>query len=200
MKLSSVCVYCGSSPGRLPVYLQSARELGEEIAKRNIHLVYGGAKVGLMGETARVALAGGARVTGVIPEIIADQEIAFQGLDELIVVNSMHERKAKMAELVDGFIAMPGGFGTFDEFFEALTWAQLGLHTKPCGLLNVANYFDQLLSFLDRAVEDKFIHEPHRDMIITAENPRNLIDRMSMYDKAPMSKAEWVRAMRENHE
>ena len=200
MKLNSICVYCGSSPGRSTVYRKAAQALGAEIARRKIHLIYGGSCVGLMGETARAALEGGAKVTGVIPQAIAEQELAYQGLDELIVVNSMHERKAKMAELADGFIALPGGFGTFDEFFEVLTWAQLGMHTKPCGLLNVDNYYGILLGFLDHAVKEMFIHQPHREMILSAVDPGNLIEQMDAYDEAPMSKADWVHALEGNQD
>lgn len=199
MKIDSVCVYCGSSPGSKAVYREVAHQLGGEIARRGIRLVYGGASVGLMGETARAALEGGAKVTGVIPQAIADQEIAFQGLDDLIVVTSMHERKARMAELADGYIALPGGYGTFDEFFEVLTWAQLGIHGKPCGLLNAGNYYGKLLAFLDHAVEEMFIHKPHREMILSAVDAGDLIDQMAAY-KAPINKVAWIRAMGENHD
>ncbi len=199
MEINTICVYCGSSPGRSPVFRTAAQQLGAEIANRGIHLVYGGASVGLMGEVARAALAGGSKVTGVIPQTLADQEVAFMELDDLIVVNSMHERKARMAEMADGYIAMPGGYGTFDEFFEVLTWAQLGMHAKPCGLLNVENYYGQLLAFLDHAVQEMFIHAPHREMILSAVNSNDLIDQMAAYDMAPVKKTEWVRAMDENH-
>ena len=199
MEISTICVYCGSSPGRLPVYRAAAQQLGTEIASRGIHLVYGGASVGLMGEVARAVLAGGEKVTGVIPQSIADQEVAFMELDDLIVVNSMHERKARMAELADGYIALPGGYGTFEEFFEVLTWAQLGMHAKPCGLLNVENYYGQLLAFLDHAVQEMFIYAPHREMIISAVKSSDMIDQMAAYDKAPINKAAWVHAMEKNH-
>jgi len=199
MEINTICVYCGSSPGRSPVFRAAAQQLGAEIASRGIHLVYGGASVGLMGEVARAALAGGSKVTGVIPQTLADQEVAFMELDDLIVVNSMHERKARMAEMADGYIAMPGGYGTFDEFFEVLTWAQLGMHAKPCGLLNVENYYGQLLAFLDHAVQEMFIHAPHREMILSADDSNDLIDQMAAYDMAPVKKTEWVRAMDENH-
>ena len=195
MEINTICVYCGSSPGRLPAYRETAQQLGAEIASRGIRLVYGGASMGLMGEVARAALAGGGKVTGVIPQSIADQEVAFTELDDLIVVNSMHERKARMVELADGFIALPGGYGTFDEFFEVLTWAQLGMHAKPCGLLNVENYYGQLLAFLDHAVQKMFIHAPHRKMILSAVESIDLIDQMAAYDTVPVKKSEWVRAM-----
>jgi len=199
MEINAICVYCGSSPGRLPVFREAAQQLGTEIASRGINLVYGGASVGLMGEVARAALAGRGKVTGVIPKTLADQEVAFLELDDLIVVNSMHERKARMAELADGYIALPGGYGTFEEFFEVLTWAQLGMHTKPCGLLNVENYYGQLLAFLDHAVQEMFIYAPHREMILSAVDPSDLIDQMAAYDKAPINKAAWVHAMEKNH-
>lgn len=199
MKINTICVYCGSSPGRSPVFRAAAQQLGAEIASRGIHLVYGGASVGLMGEIARAALAGGSKVTGVIPKTLADQEVAFMELDDLIVVNSMHERKARMAELADGYIAMPGGYGTFEEFFEVLTWAQLGMHAKPCGLLNVENYYGQLLAFLDHAVQEMFIHAPHRGMILSAVDSNDLIDQMAAYDTVPVKKSEWVRAMEEKN-
>ena len=200
MEINTICVYCGSSPGRSPVFRAAARQLGAEIASRGIHLVYGGATVGLMGEIARAALAGGSKVTGVIPQTLADQEVAFMELDDLIIVNSMHERKARMAELADGYIAMPGGYGTLDELFEVLTWAQLGMHAKPCGLLNVKNYYEQLLAFLDHAAQEMFIHAPHREMILSAVDSNDLIDQMTAYDKAPVKKTEWVRAMDDTHE
>ena len=200
MKLETVCVYCGSSPGRSPAFLESARELGNEIAHRHIELVYGGASVGLMGEVARSVLAGGGKVTGVIPQLLADQEVAFTELEHLIVVDGMHERKAKMIELSDGFIAMPGGFGTFDEFFEVLTWAQLGMHAKPCGMLNVENYYNHLQVFLDHAEQEMFIHAPHRKMVLSAPSAADLLDLMATYDKAPIKKTDWVHVMRKNQE
>ena len=199
MEINTICVYCGSSPGRSPVFREAAQQLGTEIASRGIRLVYGGASVGLMGEVARAVLAGGGKVTGVIPRSIADQEVACMELDDLIVVNSMHERKARMAELADGYIARPGGYGTFDEFFEVLTWAQLGMHAKPCGILNVKNYYGKLLAFLDHAVQEMFIHAPHREMILSAVEPSDLIDQMAAYDKTPINKAAWVHTMEKNH-
>jgi len=199
MEVNTICVYCGSSPGRSPVFRAAAQQLGTEIASRGIRLVYGGASVGLMGEVARAALAGRGKVTGVIPKTLADQEVAFLELDDLIVVQSMHERKARMAELADGYIALPGGYGTFEEFFEVLTWAQLGMHTKPCGLLNVENYYGQLLAFLDHAVQEMFIYAPHREMILSAIDPSELIDQMAAYNKEPINKAAWVHYMEKNH-
>ena len=195
MHFSKICVYCGSSPGGNPVYLQAAHALGEEIAKRNLTLVYGGGKVGLMGEVARAAMQSSGRVIGVIPKALRDQELAFNEVTELHVVNSMHERKAMMAELADGFIALPGGYGTIDEFFEVLTWSQLGFHTKPCGILNINHYYDRLLEFLDQSVEEKFIYQPHRDLILQAATPVELLDAFSAYQPVRMNKAEWARKM-----
>jgi len=198
MRLKSVCVYCGSSPGRSPAYLAAARKLGTQLAGRNIRLVYGGAKVGLMGAVAEAAINAGGKVTGVIPQSLADQEVAFTELDELIVVDSMHTRKALMAEKADGFIALPGGFGTLDETFEILTWAQIGLHAKPCGLLNIEGYYDQLLSFLDHTVKEMFVYAPHRDLVLSSADSANLLDEMMAYERAPVKKTEWIRAMKKH--
>mgnify|MGYP001815151405 CR=1 FL=1 len=198
MLLESVCVYCGSSPGRSPAYLAAAEKLGTELASRNIRLVYGGAKVGLMGAVAQAVLDGGGKVTGIIPESLAEQEVAFTGLDDLIVVDSMHTRKAVMADKADGFVALPGGFGTLDESFEILTWAQIGLHAKPFGLLNINGYYDQLLSFLDHTVEEMFVYAPHRDLVMHAGDCADLLNRMAAYERAPVKKTEWVRAMKKH--
>lgn len=198
MDLHSICVYCGSSPGGSPEYLRAAGALGREVGRRGLKLVYGGAGVGLMGEVARSAMAAGAKVIGVIPQALAEQEIASTDRIELRVVRDMHERKAVMAELADGFIALPGGFGTFEEFFEALTWLQLGLHTKPCGLLNVNGYFDLLLGFLDHAVKEMFVYRPHRELIMASSDAANLIDQFCQYQPVRINKAEWVRRMAGN--
>lgn len=194
-KLKSICVYCGSSSGASTEYLKAAQSLGAEIAGRGMRLVYGGASVGLMGAVAKAALAAGGHVTGVIPQTLANQEVAFHELDDLIVVDSMHTRKAKMAELADGFVALPGGYGTFDEFFEVLTWAQIGLHTKPCGLLNVNNYYNHLLKFLDHSVKEMFVYQPHRDMIHASSDAADLIDQMVVFDKPPVKKTAWIHSM-----
>jgi hypothetical protein len=185
-----ICVYCGSSPGRLPVYRQSAQSLGRELAKRGLGLVYGGASVGVMGAVADAVLECGGEAIGVIPHSLATLEVAHSGLDELMVVGSMHERKAKMAELSDGFIALPGGWGTIEEIFEMLTWAQLGFHEKPCGLLNIASYYDPLFAFLDQAVRQQFVKEEHRPMIMMEEDAITLLDRFSSY-QAPRVK-KWL--------
>ncbi len=195
MKLTKICVYCGSSAGKDPVYLQAARALGEEIAKRRLTLVYGGGRVGLMGEVARAVLNKGGRVIGVIPKSLQEQELAFSELAELRVVDSMHERKAMMAELSDGFIALPGGYGTIEEIFEVLTWSQLGFHTKPCGILNINHYYDRLLEFLDQSVAAQFIYQPHRDLILQAVDPAVLLDIFTAYQPVRMNKAEWVRKL-----
>jgi uncharacterized protein (TIGR00730 family) len=176
MTIKRVCVYCGSNSGSQPVYTQAARDLGTELARRGLGLVYGGGRVGLMGTVADAALAAGGTVIGVIPNALVKMEVAHAGLTDLRVVNSMHERKAMMVDLSDAFIALPGGFGTLEEFCEVLTWAQLGLHRKPHGLLNVAAFYDSLLSFFDHAVQHNFIRQIHRDLVITEKNPARLLD------------------------
>lgn len=198
MKLNKVCVYCGSSSGKDPVFLQAARSMGEEIARRHLTLVYGGGRVGLMGAVARTVLEKGGEVIGVIPKALEEQELAFHDLLELHVVNSMHERKALMAELSDGFIALPGGYGTIEEIFEVLTWVQLGIHAKPCGLLNTGGYYDRLLDFLDHAVAQNFVHQPHRDLFLQAVDPGELLDSFEAYQPVLMNKAEWVREMEDD--
>lgn len=195
MTMQSICVYCGSSPGRSHVYLDAARELGAEFGRRGLTLVYGGSGVGLMGEIARSAIDAGGKVVGVITQALAEDKIAFEGLTELRVVKDMHERKAVMAELSEGFIALPGGYGTYEEFFEALTWLQLGIHTKPCGLLNVNGYYDKLLEFLDHAVDELFIYKPHRDLILSSVQPAALLDRFMNYQPVRINKTDWVHQM-----
>ena len=188
--MKNICVYCGSNPGRLPEYRDAARLLGYEMAGRGLGLVYGGASIGVMGAVADAVLERGGQAVGVIPYSLATKEVSHDGLDELIVVDSMHERKAKMAELSDGFIALPGGWGTIEEIFEMLTWAQLGFHEKPCGLLNVATYYDQLFAFLENAIEQQFVKEEYRPMIIMDEAPAVLLDRFDHY-RAPQVK-KWI--------
>jgi uncharacterized protein (TIGR00730 family) len=170
-----VCVFCGSSLGNRAVYADSARLLGRELASRGLGLVYGGGHIGLMGVLADAALTGGGEVIGVIPQALVDRELAHKGVTELRVVGTMHERKALMADLSDGFIALAGGFGTADEFMEILTWAQLGLHDKPIALLNVAGYFDPVLDWLDRAVQEGFIRPEHRALLSQAESVEELL-------------------------
>src|SRR5271154_5558209 len=161
-----VCVFCGSSSGKGPQYADSARRLGAALAARGLELVYGAGDVGLMGVLADAALAAGGRVVGVIPQALVQREVAHHGLSELHVVRTMHERKALMADRADAFLALPGGFGTADELFEILTWAQLGLHSKPVGLLNVAGFFDPLLAWIDRCVSDGFLRPENRDLLL----------------------------------
>lgn len=177
--MNSVCVFCGSSPGADPVFQAAVAATGREIARRGVRLVYGGGNVGLMGAVADAALAAGGVVIGVIPDALLRKEVAHAGLTELLVVRSMHERKATMADLADGFLALPGGFGTIEEFVEVLTWAQLGLHDKPCGLLNVAGFYDPLLAMFDRAVEQRFLRAEHRGIVRTGDSVADLLDRMA---------------------
>jgi uncharacterized protein (TIGR00730 family) len=179
--MTRICVFTGSSPGALDAYAASARELARVLVSGRHTLVYGGAKVGLMGVLADAVIAGGGEVIGVIPAHLEAKEVAHRGLSELRVVGSMHERKAVMSELSDGVVALPGGLGTLEELFEMLTWAQLGLHGKPCGVLNVAGYFDRLLQFLDHAVDQRFISELHRGLLLSDDDPTVLIDRMMAY-------------------
>ena len=179
--MKRVCVFCGSSPGAKPEFGDMAQELGRLLAQRGLGLVYGGAQVGLMGRVADGALEAGGEAIGVIPCWFADQGLAHPHLSALHVVDSMHARKALMAELSDGFIALPGGIGTIEEFFEALTWTQLGLHQKPCGLLNACNYYDKLLAFLDDVVAQRLMRPEHRDLILLADEPDRLLDQMVEY-------------------
>lgn len=190
MNIRNICVYCGSSPGRIDLYSDAARQLAEALVKRDIGLVYGGASIGLMGTVADQVLALGGRVVGVIPESLATREVAHHGLTELHVTRSMHERKTLMAERADGFIALPGGIGTMEEIFEIWTWAQLGLHHKPCGLLNVAGYYDPLHAFLDHTVTEGFVQPVIRGMLLVESDPDNLLDRFAGY-RSPRLK-QWV--------
>ena len=187
--MKRICVNCGSSPGFDPSYMAMARRLGQTLADENYELIYGGADVGLMGEVANTVLKAGGVVRGIIPESFA-HKVSHQGLTELRVVGSMHERKMMMFDLSDAFIALPGGFGTLDEVSEILTWAQLGLHSKPCGLINVQGYFDPLFSFLDNAVARGFMKQEHREMLLVADEPLDLLNQMTSYI-APMVE-KWV--------
>lgn len=188
--MNRICVYCGSNPGKLAQYREAARLLGYELASRGLGLVYGGAGIGVMGAVADAILERGGEAIGVIPQSLATKEVAHAGLDDLFIVESMHERKAKMAELSDGFVALPGGWGTFEEIFEMLTWAQLGFHEKPCGLLNVASYYDPLFTFLENAIDQQFVREEYRPMIIMDDKPGALLDRFNDY-RAPRVK-KWI--------
>jgi uncharacterized protein (TIGR00730 family) len=178
----------GSSPGRRPEYRVAAQQLGVTLARQRLGMVYGGGNIGLMGVTADASLAHGGRVIGIITQSLKNMEVAHENLSELLIVDSMHERKAAMAARSDGFIALPGGLGTLDEFFEIITWAQLVLHNKPCGLLNIAGYFDGLLQFLDHSVNEHFVRPTHRENLIVAEDPATLIDRMQQYEAGTESK------------
>ena len=186
--MNRICVYCGSSSGTSEVYGNAARELGQLLVAANIGLVYGGARAGLMGILADAVLEAGGSARGVIPQALKDKEIAHPGLTELHVVDSMHERKSLMAVLSDGFIALPGGFGTLEEIIEVLTWGQLGFHDKPCGLLNVDGYFDEFLSFLDRATTQGFVRRAHRDMLLVGDTPANLLARFDGYEPPRIGK------------
>jgi uncharacterized protein (TIGR00730 family) len=185
-----ICVFCGSSPGTNPAYLEAARATGRTLAGRGIGLVYGGGGVGLMKAVADAALAAGGEVVGVIPRALQLRELAHPGLTALHVVGSMHERKAKMAELADGFIALPGGMGTLEELAEILTWAQLGLHGRPCGLLDVAGYYGSLISFFDRAVSEGFLRPEHRRLLLVAPEPGALLDRFAAWKPPAVEK--WI--------
>ncbi|NGZ76199.1 LOG family protein [Saccharibacillus alkalitolerans] len=177
----SIAVFCGSREGASPAYMESARALGREMAKRGITLVYGGSRVGLMGAVANAVLEHGGEAIGVLPHFMQVREIAHPGLTELIMVESMHERKAKMAELAEGFVTLPGGSGTMEEYFEIFTWAQLGLHTKPIGVLNAAGYYDPLIALFDRMTGEGFVTPKHRDMMLNAEEPGELLDLLESY-------------------
>jgi uncharacterized protein (TIGR00730 family) len=176
-----ICVFCGSSSGTRPVYQQAAQAVGQLLCRRGIELVYGGGRVGLMGMVADACLNEGGRVIGVIPQALADKEVAHTGLTELRIVASMHERKALMADLSDAFMALPGGFGTWEEFFEVLTWAQLGIQRKACGVLNVGGYYDSLLQMADRAWSEGFVREAHRGLLLSDADPGQLLDRLSSH-------------------
>jgi uncharacterized protein (TIGR00730 family) len=187
-EMKRVCVYCGSSYGRKPNYLEAARSLGVALARQNLDLVYGGADVGLMGELANAVLGAGGKALGVIPESFAHR-VSHQGLTKLYIAASMHERKKMMFDLSDAFIALPGGFGTLEEFTELLTWAQLGFHQKPCGLLNVSGYFDRFLSFLDHAMAEGFMKPLHRELLLVSEEPDALLERFRAH--APIEIDKW---------
>lgn len=193
--MKSICVFCGSSSGDHPNYQEAARNLGQLLAEQNLHLIYGGGNVGLMGIMADASLAYGGKVTGVIPKSIADLEIAHRGLTELFIVDSMSERKDLMGKLSDGFIAMPGGFGTLDELAEVLTYNQLRVYDKPVGLLNVNAYFDGLLAFFDHSVEEKFVRAEHRANIFVNDQPTALIHAMQSFKPVQIKK--WISDIRQ---
>ena len=188
--MNRICVFAGSNSGRDARYRAAAQELGRALVRHQAGLVYGGARVGLMGTLADAVLGAGGHVTGVIPESLVAKEIAHQGLSELRIVASMHERKAVMNDLADGFIALPGGWGTLEELFEVLTWAQLGLHQKPCGLLNVHGFFDRLLSFLDHSVAEGFVRAENHAMVLTSNAADELLQRLEDY--VPPKVEKWI--------
>ncbi len=180
------------APEVIKDYAAAAVSFGELLAKKNIGLVYGGGKVGLMGEIARTVVKNGGQVTGVIPESLAQKEVAFNDLNDLRVVTSMHERKALIAELSDAFIALPGGFGTFEEIFEAITWTQLGIHNKACGFLNVRGYFDHLIKFIEHAVEQQFIHTQNKSLVLIDDDPEKLLNKIEAFEPIRVDKARWA--------
>jgi uncharacterized protein (TIGR00730 family) len=190
VQLSSVAVYCGSNSGFDPAYAQAAASLGRTLADRGISLVFGGGDVGLMGVAASAVLDNGGEAHGVITESLRAKEIARGGLTSLRVVETMHERKAAMADAADAFIMLPGGFGTFDEFFEVLTWTQLGIHAKPCGILDTAGFFAPLRAMIDSAVTAGFVHPAHRDMVIIDDDPARLLDRLAAW--TPVTVSKWL--------
>ena len=188
MKIKRICVYCGSSPGKSPAYITAAKQLASVLSERGIGLVYGGATVGVMGAIADAVLEAGGEAIGVIPKSLAVKELAHENLIDLHVVASMHERKAMMAELSDGFVALPGGWGTLEEIFEILTWAQLGFHDKPCGLLNIDGYYDGLIGFLENSFEQQFVNELCRPMLMTARDPNALLEQFTSYQAPKVRK------------
>jgi len=188
--MHSVCVFLGSNPGNDPAYIQAARDLGAELARRGLTTVYGGSNVGCMGALADSALAAGGKVIGIIPISLQKKEIAHTSLTEQHVVASMHERKALMAKLSDAFVALPGGLGTLEELCEILTWAQLGFHKKPCGALNINHYYDGLMTFLDYSVTQGFVRREHRGMLLAAATPGDLLDSFDSYVAPVVNK--WV--------
>jgi uncharacterized protein (TIGR00730 family) len=192
--MKRVCVYLGSNPGTDPAYAQAADALAQELTRRGLGLVYGGSDVGLMGRLANACLAAGGEVIGVIPELLVEKEVAHNGLTKRYVVASMHERKQKMADLSDGFIALPGGIGTLEEFFEALTWNQLGYHAKPCGLLDVKGFYTCLADHMDRMVNQGFLVPEHRRMVLTDADPAGLLDQFETY--VPPQVDKWIEKKR----
>jgi uncharacterized protein (TIGR00730 family) len=187
----SVTVYCGSADGVDPVYYHAAAEMGKVLAQAGLRLVYGAGKTGLMGAVASGALAAGGEVTGVIPAYLNTAQLIHAGLTQLEVVENIHQRKARMSELADAFIALPGGYGTFEELFETLTWAQLGLHDKPIGLLNTRRYFDPLLEIVQHALVEGFIYAEHRTLLLSSDQPAELLSMLQTYQK-PDNLARWV--------
>jgi uncharacterized protein (TIGR00730 family) len=190
--LKRIAVFCGSSSGARPDYANAASELADVLVGRGISLVYGGGRVGLMGRIAEAVVAGGGEVIGVIPKFLIDKELAFQRASVLHAVDTMSERKAVMAELSDAFIALPGGYGTLDELIEMLTWTQLGIHQKPCGLLNTCRYFDALMAFVDHCVIENFVADAHRNMLLVEQNAATLVENLAGYEHPVSDKMQWI--------
>lgn len=188
--MKRICVFCGSNPGLNPAYLETAEKVGLFLADKKIELVYGGGRVGLMGKIADTVMANNGSVIGIIPRSLAEKEVAHAGLSELHVVKSMHERKAMMEDLSDGFIALPGGFGTFEELCEIITWAQLGFHSKPCGFLNINGYYDSLIELFDTATKEEFIRPEHRKLVLIEETIDILYGLMVKYEPPIIEK--WI--------
>lgn len=187
--MKNICVFCGSSPGLDPAYLRMANKLGKEISARGLGLVYGGSDLGLMGAVAKSALSGGTKVTGIMPKVF-EGRVQHPNLTKIIITDTMHQRKAIMFELSDAFIALPGGFGTFEEMLEILTWSQIGYNSKPCGILNVNGYYDELLKFFDKAVEMRFVREEHRNEIIVDTDPKKIFDKFEKFKPVKVDK--WI--------
>jgi hypothetical protein len=190
-EVQRACIFCGSSPGARPAYTEAAEDLGMLLVENGITLVFGGATVGLMGRLADTVVSEGGEAIGVIPQALVDREIAHVGLTDLHVVDTMHERKQRMADLSDAFVALPGGLGTLDELFEIYTWAQLGLHRKPIGLMNVEGYFDGLVGFLEHAVAERFVRDDHREMLIVEEEPAPMLERLRSFDPTSLT-PKWI--------
>jgi uncharacterized protein (TIGR00730 family) len=190
--MKTICVFCGSSLGARPEYFKAANALGISLLNRNIRLVYGGARIGIMGQIASTMLENGGQVIGVIPRELVTKEVAHKYLTELHITETMHERKAIMSELSDGFIALPGGLGTLEEILEMLTWAQLGIHRKPCGLLNVADYFNGLLTFLDHSVKEHFVEPVNRSMLLVDNDPDSLLSKFMSYKAPQVDMVKWA--------
>ena len=188
--LQRLGVYCGSNAGHRPDYAEAAHTLGQLLAEEGIGLIYGGGRVGLMGIIADAVLEAGGEAIGVIPYSLAQREVAHEGLTELRLVDSMHERKALMAELAEAFVAMPGGLGTLEELAEALTWSQLGIHQKPCGLLNVAGYYDGLIAYLDHAEDEGFVRSQHRELLLVDDQPHALVEKLRAFE--PLETTRWI--------
>ncbi len=195
--IQSICVYCGSSDQIHPSFNQGARELGKELALRGIRLIYGGGRTGLMGAVAGGVLTAGGKVTGIVPESLNQKHLIADNLTELEVLGDIQSRKKRMLDLADALIALPGGFGTFDELFEALTWAQIGLHTKPIGVLNLDGYFDMLLMLIEHASVEGFIYQEHKDLLVQSTSPGDLIDQLSAYTP-PEKLSRWVTREKDN--